>query len=293
MTRMVHNPDDGFEHRGALSLVAAIVRRHDHDRFQTAIFAPAVAREALFSLYAFNYEIARVRESVREPMLGRIRLQWWREAIEAAYAGATPRRHEVVEPLTAVIRERGLSRKHFERLIDTRERDLDPSPPATLAELEDYADGSSAPLVRLALEILGATTPEAMAAATEIGIAYALVGLIRAMPVHARAGRLMMPDDIAAKAGLVPRDYAGGRTTPALRRVVETIARAAEGHLAAARGLRGRLPRRALPALLPARVAATALKRLQRVGFDPFSGAGDSDPLQSWRLAFAVMTGRF
>src|SRR5580692_2883864 len=100
-----------------LSPVAALVRQHDRDRFQTALFAPVADREALFSLYAFNYEIARVRESVREPMLGQIRLQWWREAIEAAYAGAAPRRHEVVEPLTATIRERGLSRAHFERLI--------------------------------------------------------------------------------------------------------------------------------------------------------------------------------
>jgi NADH dehydrogenase [ubiquinone] 1 alpha subcomplex assembly factor 6 len=293
MTRRLHSRDDGFEHRGALSPVAAIVRLHDRDRFQTAIFAPLAAREALFSLYAFNYEIARVRESVREPMLGRIRLQWWREAIEAAYTGATPRQHEVVEPLTAVIRERGLSRAHFERLIDSRERDLDPSPPATLAELKDYAEGSSAPLIQLALEILGAALPAAVTAATEIGIAYALAGLIRAMPVHARTGRMMMPDDIAAEAGLDPKDYAEMRATPALRRVVETIARAAEDHLAAARGLRGRLPKRALPALLPARIVTSALKRLEQAGFDPFSGAGDSDPLQSWRLAFAVMTGRF
>jgi NADH dehydrogenase [ubiquinone] 1 alpha subcomplex assembly factor 6 len=293
MTQSLHSRDDGFEHRGALSPVAEIVRSHDHDRFQTAIFAPSAAREALFALYAFNYEIARVRESVREPMLGQIRLQWWRDVIDAAFTGATPRRHEVVEPLTAVIRERGLSRAYFERLIDCRERDLDSSPPASLAELEDYAEGSSAPLIQLALEILGAATSEAVTAATEIGIAYALAGLIRAMPVHARTGRLMMPDDVAAEAGLDPRDYAGGRPTPALRRVVETIARAAQGHLAAARNLRSRLPKRALPALLPARIATTALKRLERAGFDPFSGAGDSDPLQSWRLAFTAMTGRF
>ena len=72
---------------GGLSPLAALVRRHDRDRFQTALFAPAARREALFALYAFNYEIARVRESVREPMLGQIRLQWWREAIDAAFAG--------------------------------------------------------------------------------------------------------------------------------------------------------------------------------------------------------------
>src|SRR5215471_6644996 len=89
---------------GHPSAVAAIVRRHDRDRFQTALFAPAARREALFALYAFNYEIARVRESVREPALGQIRLEWWRETIAAAYDGALPRRHPVAEALTEVIR---------------------------------------------------------------------------------------------------------------------------------------------------------------------------------------------
>ena len=66
-----------------------MIRRHDRDRFQTALFAPAARREALFALYAFNYEIARVREVVTEPMLGRIRLEWWRENIAAAFANGS------------------------------------------------------------------------------------------------------------------------------------------------------------------------------------------------------------
>src|SRR5436190_14638459 len=102
---------------GSLSAPAAIVRRHDRDRYQTALFAPADRREALFALYAFNYEIARVRESVTQPMLGQIRLQWWREAVAAAYDGTPARRHEVVEPLSAAIRQFGLSRVYFDRLI--------------------------------------------------------------------------------------------------------------------------------------------------------------------------------
>src|SRR5438874_6276930 len=135
---------------------AALVRQHDRDRYQTTLFAPAERHEALLALYAFNYEIARVRETVSEPMLGQIRLQWWREVLDAAYAGAPPRQHEVVLPLTAAIHEFGLNRELFDRLIDTRERDLADEPPASLAALEDYAEGSSAPLVALALQALGA-----------------------------------------------------------------------------------------------------------------------------------------
>src|ERR1043166_4968177 len=95
------------------SSLADLVRRHDRDRFQTALFAPAARREALLALYAFNNEMARVRETVSEPMLGQIRLQWWREVVSAAFSGEAPRHHLVAEPLTAAIREFGLSRDHL------------------------------------------------------------------------------------------------------------------------------------------------------------------------------------
>ena len=273
--------------------MAALVRRYDRDRYQTALFAAPADREALFALYAFNYEIARVRESVREPMLGQIRLQWWRGAIDDAFAGVAPRRHDVVEALTATIRTRQLSRGHFDRLIDTRERDLDDAPPKTLDVLEDYAEGSSSRLIQLALEVLDAATPEAQAAGKEIGIAYALAGLIRAMPVHALSGRIVVPQEVAEAVGLEPADYSKPGGTPALRRAVAMLAGAASRHLAAAQATRRELPRRALPALLPARIAARALRRLEQAGFDPFTGGGEGDPLQSWRLAFAALTGRF
>src|ERR1700716_562271 len=112
-----------------LSPVAALVRRHDRDRFQTVLFAPAARREALFALYAFNYEIARVRESVTQPILGQIRLQWWRDNIAAAFEGGPVRQHVVAAPLTGAIRELALTRADFDRLIEARETDLDDQQP--------------------------------------------------------------------------------------------------------------------------------------------------------------------
>ena len=74
--------------------LADLVRRHDPDRYFCTLFAPAAAREALFTLYAFNHELARAREVTREPGLALIRLQWWREVVEGAV-----RQHEVARPL--------------------------------------------------------------------------------------------------------------------------------------------------------------------------------------------------
>ena len=252
---------------GRLSPVAALVRRHDHDRFQTALFAPAARREALFALYAFNYEVARVRETVSEPMLGQIRLQWWRENIAAAFEGGSVRRHIVVEPLTAAIRAYGLTRAHFDRLIDARERDLDEAPLASLAALEEYAEATSSRLVYLALESLGVRDPAAEQAGFHVGIAYALAGLLRAMPYQPRLSRTLAPAEIAT---------------------------AASRHLGLARAQHSAVPRSALPALLPAIVAERRLKRLAWAGFDPFDPVlAAPDAMQSWRLAAAWLSRRF
>jgi phytoene synthase len=227
-------------------------------------------------------------------MLGLIRLQWWREVLDAAYAGAPPRQHPVVLPLAAAIRDFGLSRGHFARLIDSRERDLADVPPASLAALEDYAETSSAPLAQLALEVLGAPAPPLDDIARHVGIGYALAGLLRATPFHARAGRSYIPADIAQREALDPRDYLAGQTTPALRAAVREIAEAAAQHLRAAREYRAAIPRSAIAALLPAMVAGRFLARLQRAGYDPFAPAlATPDPRQIWRLARSALLGRF
>ena len=289
-----HPPGPRSDLAGEASSLAALVRHHDRDRYQTALFAPARRREALLALYAFNYEIARVRETVTQPMLGQIRLQWWREVLGTAYAGAPARQNPVAVSLSAVIREFGLSREPFDRLIDIRERDLADEPPASLAALEDYAEGSSAALVHLALQVLGVREATIEETARQVGIAYALAGLLRAMPFHARAGRTYIPADVGERARLDPGDYAAGRGTPALRAAVREIAVAAVRHLRAAREGRPASPRSAIAALLPAIVAGRFLARLRRAEYDPFAPVlAVPDPLQIWRLAAAALLNRF
>jgi len=250
-----------------LSPVAALVRRHDRDRFQTVLFAPAARREALFALYAFNHEIARVRERVTEPTLGRIRLEWWRETVAAAYEDGPVRDHDVVEALTDTIRAHWPTREHFDRMINAREKDLAEQAPASLAALEDHVEAVSARLVYLALELLGVDDPAAHQAGFHVGIAYGLAGLLRAMPYQAHASHPLVPAEVAA---------------------------AASRHLALARGLRSAAARAALPALLPAIVAERYLRRLKRAGCDPFGKTATApDLLLSWRLTTAALFNRF
>src|SRR6266851_9145117 len=272
----------------ALSPLARLVRQHDRDRFLTALFAPAARRDELLALYAFNYEIAKTREVVSEPVLGQIRLQWWRESLDAIYAGDPVRGHEVATPLAAAIRGRGLTRAHFDALIAAREFDLGGEAPESLAALESYAEGSSARLVWLALEVLGERGESAIAAGRAVGIAYAQAGLLRALPFHARMKRLYLPRDLCLAAGLrVDAEVFELRSSPALRRIVAQVAAAAAGHLAKARARRGAVPRAAV-------LAGADLASLARAEYDPFDRRlAGRDTWRSWRLTLAALARRY
>ncbi|HEX3498002.1 MAG TPA: phytoene/squalene synthase family protein [Stellaceae bacterium] len=274
--------------------LAQSLRQHDRDRYLTTLLAPATRRGDLTALYAFNFEVAKTREIVREPLLGRIRLQWWREAIDEIYRGQTPRKHEVVEPLAAAIRCHDLTRYHFDRLIDAREGDLADEPPASLAALESYAEDTAARLVRLALEILGARNDISGEAGRRVGIAWALIGTIRALPVQARLRRLSLPADLIAESGLDVAPFLELKSSPALSRIVERLAERAHEHLVASRAELKAIPREAHAALLPAVLGDWHLKRLARQRYDPFAPAlAQGDTLASWRLALAAWRGRF
>jgi NADH dehydrogenase [ubiquinone] 1 alpha subcomplex assembly factor 6 len=281
--------------RERLSYCGEEVRRHDPDRFLTALYAPSARRESLLTLYAFNLEIAKVRETVSEPMLGEIRLQWWREAIESAYGGGPVRRHAVVEPLTDAIREHRLTRSHFDRLIDARAFDLGDAPPPSVAALVDYAESTSATLLWLALDALGAGQDEAAhAAARAVGIAWAILGLIRAMPHHLRQGRIYLPADLESEFRVERRGLRELKSSPELAAAVESLAARARGYLAEARALRQGVPPEALPALLPAALADGHLRRLARAGYDVFDPRlGQRPGLLSARLALRAMAGRY
>ncbi len=99
------------------------VRHHDKDRFLASLYAPAERRPFLFALYAFALEIGRVRRVVREPLVGTIRLQWWREALDgtrAEEAGANP----VMVALQDAARRSGLEVDPLIDAVEARQSEL-------------------------------------------------------------------------------------------------------------------------------------------------------------------------
>lgn len=228
--------------------IAALVRRHDPDRFLTALFAPPDRRDALLTLYAFNHELARAREVVSEPPLALIRLQWWREVIEGAH-----RRHEVAEPLRAAVDAGELDRGDLLRLIDAREAEAEPAF-QTMIEWRDYLFAGAGGVAVAAGRLLGAPDPEIL---RPLGAAYGIAGLLRSIPAHSRQGRCLLPADILAEHGLTPEGLIAEPSAVAARAIARRLAH--EGLMLLRRM---RLPRRAIAAGLPAVLARRDLRRI-------------------------------
>jgi 15-cis-phytoene synthase len=107
----------------------ALVRRVDPDRWLSSRFiADAEARADVIALYAFDHELARAPKVASNPLLGEIRLTWWREVLDEVFEGRPVRRHPTAQALATAVTRRSLPREPLEAMIDARYRELDPTP---------------------------------------------------------------------------------------------------------------------------------------------------------------------
>ena len=200
--------------------------------------APPDRRAGLLALYAFNLEIARAPYVASESMLAEIRLRWWTDAVAEIFAGAPPRRHEVVAPLAEAVAGGELPQELFDGMIAARLFDAGDAPFEDLDGLRGYVDATSGNLMELAARHLGASgaaIPVVRRFARGAGIA----ALLRALPDLEALGRAPLPPDAD----------------------VAEIAREGLAELDAARAERAAVPRAAAAALLPGWLADIRLRR--------------------------------
>ncbi|WP_417318372.1 phytoene/squalene synthase family protein [Emcibacter sp.] len=252
------------------------VRKQDHDRFQTVLFAPADKRDDLFAIYAFNQELAKIRETVSEPMLGEIRLQWWREAIDEIYGG-TPRKHEVVEALAQAVGMRDLPRELFDRMIDARTQDIYDESPRTMEELSTYLENTSGNLARLAAVVLGGKDEILAEAAGKSGLAWGMIGIIRAVPYHLSLRKTFLPTELLARHGLSGNSLAAPENREALSRLTAEVCGQAERLLGELRTSRKVIPSGVHSLFLLNSLSRSYLKSLRKAGYSPFSLQEKSD----------------
>jgi phytoene synthase len=272
----------------AYSHCETVVRDGDPDRFWATLFAPAEKRPHLYALYAFNFEAARIRDSVREALIGEMRLQWWRDALQGEARGDV-RANPVAAALDDTIVSFRLPRQALVDLIDARVFDLYEDLLPSLNDLEGYCGETSSSLIRLATMVLAqGEDPGSADAAGHAGVAYAVTGLLRAFPWHARRGQMFVPADILARHGVVRDDIVSGRGGPGLLAALGELRAVARRHLAQAATLRGGVPERAKPAYRPLALVEPYLRQMDRRDYDPLQ---TSVEVPQWRKIWSLWRG--
>jgi len=245
----------------AFAYCAEVVRATDRDRYLATLFAPAKKRGALYALYAFNSEVARVREAARQPLPGEIRLQWWSDVLRGERSGEA-NANPVASALLAAMKQHHIASAKLIDLIDARRFDLYDEPMAAVVDLETYARRTSSVLFALAAQVLSAS--EAQAIAEPAGIAYAIVDLLRALPLHAARHQLYVPTEVLNRHHVQTEDLFAGRTSAALNAALADLRNLARNHLAKASKRMSELPGGVLPAFLPVALVQPSLDRLER-----------------------------
>ncbi|TRO95178.1 hypothetical protein FKB34_09625 [Glycocaulis profundi] len=245
----------------------ALLARHDPDRRLAALFAAPELRARLFALYAFSHEIAKIPDTVSEPVIGEMRLAWARDAVADLYASPQKvRRHDVYEALAALTTAPGApTQDELTTLIEARAADLGQGAFPDDAEREAYVDRTAGLVMRLAARLAEpGLSGQGLEAVDAAGRLWGHAGLVRAFPALCAAGRPPLTEAEMAEAGLSETEARRGLNPEAAARARAMLmarARAAEVPLKA---LRAALPASVFPAAGYAGLARDDLRRAAR-----------------------------
>ena len=265
----------------AYRYAAEVVRAQDGDRYVADLFVPEPLRRHVLALHAFNVEVGRIRDVVSDPMLGEIRLQWWRDAIFEKLGGGNP----VMTALSDTIGHFSLPLDAFGRLLDARVFDLFNDPMPTLNDLEGYAGDTSSSLFQLASIVLAhRNDPGTATASGHAGVAFALTGLLRAFPRHVARRQCYLPQAMLVSRGVDSERMFAGETTPELRGLLADLRTIARQHLAEAERELAQASEAVKPAFLPLTLVRPYLDRMERANYDPFAGVEIAPWRRQWVL---------
>jgi len=262
------------------SHLANDVKRYDYDRWLCTLFAPPEVRNNLITVLAFNIDLARIRETVSESLIGDIRLQWWRDALQDLSKGIS-KPHPVVQSLQRLNDDIPLNLELMLEMVDMRAKDLDPAPMATDGELIVYADLTGGALHQLMYQVMGAAeNSTALEAVIRSGRSYALAGILRAMPFHAQNGLVLIPEKHMDHYGVTAETIFKPENEVAFHAIVGRLHRLATAELSDARAQAGQIDKRRRAAIFCNALTGIYLQRLKASRYDPVSEALTVGPVR-------------
>lgn len=207
---------------------------------------PQAQRDAMFAIYSFCRQVDDVADDPGPRAERRAELAAWRAGIEALYAGRVT---AGTRDLAGPVREYGLEKADFLAIIDGMETDVvsDVRAP-TWSELDLYCDRVASAVGRLSVKVFGLDGKSGHGLAHHLGRALQLTNILRDLDEDAAVGRLYLPQEALAEAGIDGADPSAVLASPSLGRVCTRLVNAARGHFDSANAIMSAAPRRAVKA---------------------------------------------
>jgi presqualene diphosphate synthase len=253
-----------------MSSQAAAPAAHSSSFYTAMRVLPERRREAMLALYDFCRAVDDIADD-RGPATSAERLaelERWRADIAAMFAGHAPARLAVLDEATRSYR---LAREDFDAVIDgmamDAERDIRAPDWATL---DLYCDRVASAVGRLSVRIFGLPQEPGEALAYHLGRALQLTNILRDIDEDASAGRLYLPREALAAAGVTTDEPLAAAADPKLADACLEVAARARAHFDAAHSVMAAAPRAAVKApRLMAVAYGSILDRMVKEGFAP------------------------
>ena len=247
--------------------------------FYTAMkILPPRQREAMFEIYGFCRRVDDIADSEAPRAERLIELAAWRADVNALYAGQVPPR---LAGLAQPVRDFDLAREDFLALIDGMEMDaFDDIRAPSAALLDLYCDRVASAVGRLSVRVFGIEREAGIKLAHHLGRALQLTNILRDLDEDAAVGRLYLPREALARAGIHTNDPKTALGSPTLGQACAELVESAREHFAQADAIMAHLPRRSVR-------APRIMGLVYRSMLDRMAARGWSPPRQPIRVARA------
>jgi len=269
----------------AYAACLATLRSTDLDRYLACLLVPEEKRGALAALYAFSAELARIRDLIREPLPGEVRLQYWRDLIEGQPHGDS-QSNPIAAGINYAISDHRLPRAALAAMTEARIFDLYDDPMPDRNAFEGYAGETSAALIQLSALILDPENAQRVSEpAGHAGIAQLVAGCLLLLPIHIRRGQVYVPGDILSAVGLDAAGFLKGEDKPRVQAALSAFTGYGRDHLASARALKSSIIGGTRLAFLTAALAEPVLNRAEKAGLTLLEKSIQPSQLsRQWRL---------
>jgi squalene synthase HpnD len=228
---------------------------------------PRAERGAMFAIYSFCRMVDDIADDGTRPRaLRATELDRWRADLGALYADRPAGRAGFLKD---AVHDFGLRQADFLTVIDGMEMDVAADIRAPdLETLNLYCDRVAVAVGRLSIRIFGMEEGPGLQLAHRLGRALQLTNILRDIDEDAAIGRLYLPSELLAKAGIVTSDPIAAIDDPRVDSACRDLAALALDHFAAAdRVLRARPRGRLLAPRLMSAVYRTILQQMLLEGW--------------------------